>query len=90
MCNTLTIEEKKKYEKTTYAVLTEMDKKGILDDLVRKELIPTTSIFHKQVYELYLMYTQHEKTKSGAVLSAAVEAQISERTVWYIIKKMES
>ncbi len=76
--------------KTTYDVLTELDEKGLLNDVVEKELIAVTSVFHKQVYELYLMYSEHEKTKSGAVLSASVEAQISERSVWYIIKKMES
>ena len=76
--------------KTTYEVLTKLDEVGLLNDAVKKELIPTTLIFHKQVYDLYLMYCQHEKTKSGAVLSASIEAQISERSIWYIIKKMES
>ena len=75
--------------KTTYDVLNEIEATGLLTDAVKKELIPITLIFHKQVYELFLMYCQHEN-KSGAVLSAAVEAQISERLVWYIIKKMES
>jgi hypothetical protein len=76
--------------KTTYSVLAEMEDNGLLTDAVKKELVPVTLIFHKQVYELYLMYCKHEKTKSGAVMSAAVEAQISERSVWYIVKKMES
>lgn len=76
--------------KTTYDVLTDIEDKGLLSDAVKKELIPISLIFHKQVYELYLMYSKHEKTKSGAVMSAAVEAQVSERTVYYIIKKMES
>lgn len=75
--------------KTTYDVLTELDDSGLLDDIVEKELIPVTSIFYKQVYELYLMYRTHEK-KTEAVLSTSVESQISERTVWFIIKKMES
>ena len=70
--------------KTTYDKLNELESNGL------KDLIPTTSIFHKQVYELFLMYCKHEKTKSGAVLSASVEAQISERSIWYIIKDMES
>ena len=76
--------------KTTYDVLNELDSSGLLDEAIKKDLIHVTSIFHKQVYELYLMYSKHEKTKSGAVMSTAVEAQVSERTVWYIIKKMES
>ena len=76
--------------KTKYEILTKLDEIGMLNEVVKKELIPITSIFHKQLYELYLMYSQHEKTKSGAVMSTAVEAQVSERTVWYIIKKMES
>lgn len=76
--------------KTTYDVLNELDEVGLLNDSVKKELIPITLVFHKQVYDLYLMYCQHEKTKSGAVLSTSVEAQISERMVWYIIANMES
>lgn len=76
--------------KTTYEVLKELDASGLLNDAVKKELIPITSIFHSQVYELFLMYLEHEKTKSGAVLCTSVEAQVSERTVWFIIKKMES
>lgn len=76
--------------KTAYDVLNDMEHAGLLDEAIKKDLIHVTSIFHKQVYELYLMYSQHEKTKSGAVLSTSVEAQVSERTVWYIIKKMES
>ena len=75
--------------KTTYDVLTEIEDAGLLTDAVRKELIPITSIMHKQVYELFLMYSRDEK-KSSAVLSASVESQISVRSVWYIIKKMES
>lgn len=77
-------------DKTTYSLLLEMEGNGILNDAVKKELISVSLIFHKQVYELYLMYLEHEKNKSGAVMSAAVEAQISERAVWYIIKKMEN
>ena len=75
--------------KTTYDVLTEIEDAGLLTDAVRQELIPITSIMHKQVYELFLMYSRDEK-KSSAVLSASVESQISVRSVWYIIKKMES
>jgi len=75
--------------KTTYEVLTEIEDKGLLTKAVEKELIETTSIFHKQVYELYLMYRNHEK-KTAAVMSTSVESQMSERSLWYIIKKMES
>lgn len=76
--------------KTTYDVLNDLEIAGLLDDAIKKDLVHVTAIFHKQVYELFLMYSNHEKTKSGAVLSTSVEAQVSERTVWYIIKKMQS
>ncbi len=76
-------------DKTTYSVLSEMEDLGILTDAIRKEIVPITSAFHKMVYEIYLKYAKTE-SKSKAVIIASIESQLSERSVWYIIKKMES
>jgi len=75
--------------KTTYQVLSDIDAAGLLDDAVRKEIVPITSAFHKMVYENFVKFC-HTMSKSQAVISAAAEAQMSERSVWYIIKRMET
>lgn len=77
-------------DKTTYDVLQEMEEIGILTDAIRKEVVPITSAFHKLVYETFLKYSKTEKSKSQAVLITSIESQLSERSVWYIIKKMET
>ena len=76
--------------KTTYDVLQEMEESGILTDAIRKEVVPITAAFHKFVYETFLKYSKTEKSKSQAVLITSIESQLSERSVWYIIKKMET
>ena len=77
-------------DKTTYEVLQEMEEIGILTDAIRKEVVPITAAFHKFVYETFLKYSKTEKSKSQAVLITSIESQLSERSVWYIIKKMET
>lgn len=73
---------------TTYDILKELEEQGILTDALRKEVISVTLAYHKKVYEDFLKERQH-RAKSDAVLSAAVKNQMSERFVYYIIKKME-
>jgi len=75
--------------KTTYSVLSEMEDMGILTDAIRKEIVPITSAFHKMVYETFLNHSK-KMNKSDAVMETSIESDLSERSIWYIIAKMES
>lgn len=67
-----------------------MEDVGILDDAIRKDVVPITSAFHKLVYEVYLKKYRDTGKKTTSIQDTSIETQVSERNVWKIIKKMES
>jgi len=66
-----------------------MEDNGILTDAIRKEVIPITTAFQKMAYETFLNYSK-KMNKSDAVMETSIESDLSERSIWYIIAKMES
>jgi hypothetical protein len=72
----------------TYNVLKRIEDAGLFDDAVKNDIIPLTLAFHKLVYEMYLI-EKGIRDPYDAIRQTALKNDVSNRMVYYIIKKME-
>lgn len=70
----------------TYELLEELKKLPFYDQLLSAKIIPRIHIDHKEIYEFYK--SQKDATGVMAKTNTAEEFNISERSVYLIVKKM--
>lgn len=73
-----------------YKHLLQLEEINLLDTLVKQGIISITLAGHKMIYEIYLRKRTLGEKKMEAVVNTSVETGTPERTIRWIIKKMES
>ncbi|EKT3962766.1 hypothetical protein RYR30_001943 [Flavobacterium psychrophilum] len=72
-----------------YEILRNLESNALLDDLVKQGIVSITIAGHKMIYEVYLKELKTVK-KTQAITNASIDTKTPERTIYRIIKKMES
>jgi hypothetical protein len=72
-----------------YEYLKLLEKRNLLDLLVKKGIVPITLAGHKLIYEVYLKEMK-SNSKSQAITNTSIETKTPERTIYRIIAQMES
>jgi len=72
-----------------YKILQELEDVNLLDKLVKQGIVSITIAGHKMIYEIYLKELK-SNDKPQAITNTSISTKTDERTVYRIIKKMES
>lgn len=72
-----------------YKILQQLEDNNLLDKLVKQGIVSITIAGHKMIYEVYLLNLKTEK-KAQAITNTSIETKTPERTIYRIIKVMES
>jgi hypothetical protein len=72
-----------------YKQLRQLEEINMLDQLVRSGIVSIIIASHKQVYEVYLTELKKER-KAQAITNTSIKTNTPERTIYRIIKTMES
>jgi len=73
-----------------YKVLKRLECYGLLDTMFSRGVIPCSIKSHKNIYEAYLKEKEKGRGTSDAVLEISVEFDVSQKTIYSIIRKMKS
>ena len=73
---------------SSYKLLKRLEDEGTLKLLIKKGIMPTTTIFYLDVYDFYLKSFSVFKKKSDSVYFTAEKFNISDQSVYRIILKM--
>lgn len=75
---------------STYELIEETKKLGLLDKLIDAGVIPASYTTYSKIFEFYAIEERACKTKGEALTNTAEEFGASERTIYWIIKKMRT
>lgn len=73
-----------------YEILQELEKHNLLDKLVKNGVVPITIAGHKLIYEVYLCEMKKCNDKPQAITNTCESTKTPERTIYRIIRKMET
>lgn len=74
----------------TYELIEEVNALGLLDKLIDAGVIPASFTTYKKVFEFYVQEEEKREFKGEAITNTAEEFGASERTVYWIVKKMRT
>jgi len=75
---------------STYELIKETKKLGLLDKLIEAGIIPASYTTYSKIFEFYAIEEVKRETKGEALTNTAEEFGASERTIYWIIKKMRT
>lgn len=72
----------------TYQLISKLEKLDYFNELLSNGIIPTNWATYKEIYEFYLIEKETEKGKQ-LITNVAEKFNISDRSVYLIVQKME-
>lgn len=74
----------------TYDLIQKLEDLPYFNELLKSGLVPINWVDYKLIYEYYRTELKKEKFRKQALTNTADEFNVSERTVYLIIKKMKN
>lgn len=72
-----------------YELFQKLEELPYFNELLKRGIVPINWVDYKLIYEFYKKELKNEKFRKQALTNTAVEFNVSERTVYLIIKKMK-
>lgn len=73
-----------------YELIQKLEDLPYFNELLKRGLVPINWMDYKLIFEFYESELKKEKFRKQALTNTAVEFNVSERTVYLIIKKMKN
>lgn len=75
---------------TTHELIQKLEDLPYFNELLKRGLVPINWVDYKLIYEFYKVELKKEAMRKQALTNTADEFNVSERTVYLIIKKMKN